>query len=227
MQQADFDHTLFESGNNKGDESLLVKFFHKTMPDKEASAQENRAIFKEVEYVDIRVAGSRSSHVCRPARPHDISRFPRHYDAFKQRKEIPLEGTPLVEWALISRSQAEELSFANVKTVEQLAAMADNFASQRMGGYDLKAKAVKWLETAKENSIPIAMKEKLDEAEKRANKAEERANALEASLQQLEVKLHSLSPSPRMDEEDEKDTAFEPVPLDAVTIPRKRRVTKG
>ena len=97
MQQADFDHTLFESGNNAGDAALLVKFFMKTMPDKEATQKESRAIFKDVEYVDIRVAGNRSSNVCRPARPHDISRFPRHYEAFKQRKEVPLEGTPLVE----------------------------------------------------------------------------------------------------------------------------------
>jgi DNA-binding transcriptional regulator of glucitol operon len=225
MQQADFDHTLFESGNNKGDSSLLVKFFIKVMPDNEASAAEARAIFKDVEYVDIRVAGSRSSHVCRPARQGDIERFPKHYEAFKQRKEIPLEGTPLVEWAQISRSQAEELSFLNVKTVEQLAAMSDNYAGQRMGGYELKARAIAWLVAAKESKIPLALVEKLKTAETRADKAEERANALEASLQQLEAKLHSLSPSPHIDEEDDDIEAAEPV--EAATIPRRKRVTKG
>ena len=192
MQQAEYDHTLFEQGNNKGDASLLVKFFTKTVPDTDASKKEARAIFKDVEYVDIRVAGSRSSHVCRPARHNDIQRFPKHYEAFKQRKEMPIEGTPLVEWPQISRSQAEELAFLNVKTVEQLSVMADNLAAQRMGGYDLKARAIKWLELADAVKDPLETVEKLEAAEKRADAAEERANVLEASLQQLEARLNAM-----------------------------------
>lgn len=217
MQQADFDHTLFEQGNNAGDASLLVKFFLKTVPDKTKSAEENRAMFKDVEYVDIRVAGSRTSNVCRPARPADIARFPRHYEAFKNRQEMPTEGTPLIEWALISRSQAEELAFINVKTVEQLAALSDNFASQRMGGYDLKAKAIKWLEMAKENGTPLALQEKLDEAEARADKAEERANALESTLQQMEARLNAM-----------ENARVEPEAVEAPTPSRrsKRRTNK-
>jgi hypothetical protein len=192
MQQADFDHTLFEDGNNSGDAALLVKFFTKTVPDKEATAAQSRAIFKELEYVDIRVAGSRTSNVCRPARPNDISRFPKHYEAFKQRKEAPIEGTPLTEWAVISRSQAEELSFLNVKTVEQLAAMSDNHASQRMGGYDLKAKATKWLEVARAGNSPIQLAEKLEVAENRAIEAESKLNALESTVQQLNARLNAV-----------------------------------
>jgi len=223
MQQADFDHTLFESGNNAGDAALLVKFFHKTMPDKEKSAEEHRAVFKDVEYVDIRVAGSRTSNVCRPARPADISRFPRHYEAFKNRQEVPLEGTPLIEWALISRSQAEELAFVNVKTVEQLAALADNFASQRMGGYDLKAKAIKWLEAAKETKVPLAMQEKLDEAEERAEVAEQRANKLESTLQQMEARLNAMETTSGNSEQVELDV---PNTSEVRTSRAKRRTTK-
>ena len=43
---------------------------------------------------------------------------------------------------------AEELSFSGVKTVEQLAGMADVVASQFMGGQMFKDKAQKWLDRA-------------------------------------------------------------------------------
>ena len=63
-----------------------------------------------------------------------------------------VEGTPLAEWPIMSRSQVEELSFHNVKTVEQLVAMSDSLASQFMGMNGLKAKAKMWLEDSEETA---------------------------------------------------------------------------
>ena len=161
MQTADFDHRVFEQGNNEGDKSLLVKFYIEPKQDEAASMEEGRPIFKEVEYVDIRVVGSRNGHVCRPARPDDKSRFPAHYKAFKERVEIPLDGTPLSEWAVITRAQAEEMAFFNVKTVEQLAAMADSVAQKFMGINSLKQKAKDWVAEAKENAPALKLAEEL------------------------------------------------------------------
>ena len=70
---------------------------------------------------------------------------------------MPVDGTPLAEWPLMSRSQVEELSFHHVKTVEQLIKMSDVQASKFMGMNDLRRKAKVWLEhtdeTAKINEI--------------------------------------------------------------------------
>ena len=151
MQTADFNHQDFEaSAQNKLDENLLVKFFTQQKEDKTASLAEGRPIFKDVEYVDIKVPGQRSGGACRPATYRDKQRFPRHYAAYKQRVEMPLEGTPLGEWPLMSRSQVEELSYHNVKTVEQLVGMSDSAASQFMGMNTLKAKGKMWLEKTEE-----------------------------------------------------------------------------
>jgi hypothetical protein len=147
MTIADFDVADFD-GSKKAqlDKQLLVKFFYKTRPDSVETQRQGRPIFKEVEYVDIKVPGDRGTSVCRPARPADKQRFSAHYEAFKSRVEAPVTGTPLAEWALIPRSAVEQLAFANVKTVEQLATLSDSYAGQMQGGHNYKAKAKAYLE---------------------------------------------------------------------------------
>lgn len=149
MPIADFNYEDFDQARQKEqDEKLLVKFYLDTTRDKEASEKQGRAVFKEREFVDIRVPGQRGTVVIRPATDRDRARFPRHYAAFKQRVELPMEGTPLKEWPVISRSLAEELAFSGVKTVEQLANVPDHSISAIMGGKGFKAKAQAWLDRA-------------------------------------------------------------------------------
>ena len=127
--------------------ALLVKFFIRPRLDEAASAEADRPIYREVEYVDIRIPGSPDNRV-RPATPRDKARFPKHYAAFKNRvSQEMLEGTPLAEWPQITRSQVEELAFFGVKTVEQLAGMSDANAQQSRAGFvGLKTKAKEWLD---------------------------------------------------------------------------------
>ena len=183
MQTADYNPDDFlVNQQSKMDEGLLVKFLFKTKQDLVASNDQGKPIFKEIEYVDIRVPGQKN-FICRPAKPDDIARFPKHYDAFKSRTSDDelLEGTPLSEWPLITRSQVEELTFANVKTVEQLVSMPDSNASQFMGINLMKEKAKQWLELASEGK---AKSDLADELKKRDDEIEE----LKAAVKALQVK---------------------------------------
>lgn len=150
MQTADFNHNDFSERGNAADENLLVKFFHKTRPKKGQLPHETPQ-FTEVEYIEIRVAGSRDPQACRAATLADKSRFPRHYDAFKRRVELPEEGFPLTEWSQINRSLVETLSFLNVKTVEQLSKVSDTHITSIMGGNSFKQKAINWLKERNSN----------------------------------------------------------------------------
>jgi hypothetical protein len=143
--QADFNHNDF-TNDAEADKSLMVRFFYKERPDKTRTAEEGRPVFKEVIYVEIRIAGQRDVQACRPATEADKQRFSRHLEAFEKRVEPPVEGMPLSEWPQITRSEVEELSFVHVKTVEQLASMKDSNLGKFRGGYALRDKAVKWLE---------------------------------------------------------------------------------
>ena len=190
----------FKTGNEaRMDEQLMVRFFYKERQDKAASAKEGRPIFKEIEYVEIRVPGSRDAQACRPATHRDKNRFPGHYKGFKDRVAVPLEGTPLAEWTQVTRSQVENLAFMNVKTVEQLANLSDTHITKLQGGHNLKAKAAAWLESAGESKL-LAEKE-----------------ALEKRLADMEAKMAEMMGSSAAEtiDEPEKDVVVE--------APKRRR----
>jgi len=193
VQTADFDVASFEnSAQAEEDKKLLVKFFLKPRPDNAASLAEGRPMFKDTEYIDIRIPGDRTGGVCRPATHADKQRFNPHYQAFKNRTEAPLEGTPLAEWPLITRSLAEELAFHNVKTVEHLATMSDTHSGKFMGLNALKAKALKWLEQAGEEA---KVHELQDQLLQRDTKLEEQSGQI-AQLQQQMLDMMNEKGSP-------------------------------
>lgn len=161
MATADFDYQDFSnSTQSKLDEQLLVRFFVKSVEDKKETMSQGRPCFTDREYIEIRIVGKRDPQACRPATNADKARFPRHYEMFTKRIEAPIEGMPLAEWPLVSRSQVEELSFLSCKTVEQLAEMSDTNVSQIRGGYELKSKAQQWLENS-ETSKALAETDQL------------------------------------------------------------------
>lgn len=182
---AEYNHADFEQAQQQEqDQALLVKFFYKTVPDHGASEEQGRACFKEREYIDISIPGARGAGATRPASFRDKKRFERHYQAFKQRVELPLEGTPLSEWPVITRAHAEELAFSNVKTVEQLSQMSDTIASGFMGGQSFKAKAKEWLARAQADVTVSKME---GELAKRDAKIAELSGKLEELMASLEA----------------------------------------
>lgn len=163
MDSLDYDHKIHITPN-AGDENLLVRFFIDAVEDQKASALAGRKIFKDVEWIDIRIPGNRNEIVIRPVRPigpqNDIDRFPRHYAAFKARIGKDAEqviGTPLSAWpwAGMTRSRVEELKFLNIRTVEQLAGIPDSMGGKLMGFQAMKQAAAAYLESTKA-SAPIA-----------------------------------------------------------------------
>lgn len=152
MQQvAEYNYDDFkQTQQQEQDATLLVKFFIKSCQDTGASATQGRPVFREKEYIDIRIPGDRDG-VARPATHRDRERFPKHYAAFQQRIEAPEEGTPLTEWGPISRSLADEMAFHNIKTVEQLANVSDTLCQNFMGAAMFKQKAQQWLEHTKQD----------------------------------------------------------------------------
>lgn len=165
MSELEYDHTIFEESQrnlNAGDEQLLVKFYLKTVPDKEASMKAQAAKFKEVEYISITVPGTRDE-VARPAGPREKARFPEHYRRFKERMEAPATGTPLKEWSRMARSLAEELSFLNIKTVEQLAEITDSACQNFMGGHNWREEAREFLVAQEKNIKASELSKELED----------------------------------------------------------------
>jgi len=163
MDTLEINHNDFSTGREaEADANLMVKFFMREKQSMTKTQEEGRPVFEDREYVEIRVPGKRDALACRPATYDDKQRFPRHYTAFKDRTELPQEGTPLAQWPIMTRSMVEELSFLKIKTVEQLVAMSDNDAGQIRGGLSLKQKAKAFLETSDKTKL-INEKEALEQ----------------------------------------------------------------
>lgn len=182
-QTAEYDYNDFQdSKQDSADATLLVKFYFHAYKDVAASSEEGRPIFVDKEYIDIRVPGQRDS-IVRPATPRDKLRFPKHYAAFQARIEMPVEGTPLIEWPAISRSLADELSFKNIKTVEQLSELNDSLMHNIHGAQNFKQKAKDWLLQAKDDSVLSTLR---DELGKRDVTIAEQAELLQSAITRIE-----------------------------------------
>lgn len=138
----DFDPRARERDNAR------AEFYVDTVKNEAESAKQGRAVFIEREMVKIIVPGDRlTEHVAIVGEQHR-QRFYRQYEAFKANRDAPLVGTPIEELSGLSRAQVEELKYAKVRTVEELASLPDDLLRKvaPMGGNELRAKAQRRLE---------------------------------------------------------------------------------
>ena len=139
-----------------------VMFETITIEDPARTKAEGRICFKDQDYAVITVPGDKGNNKdkiesffekkeaeMRNGRVHPewIKKWRADYESYKQGLEIPVDGTPIKGWKLISGSQQEELIRMNVRTVEALANLSDdgvrNFG---MGAITLKQRAKAWIE---------------------------------------------------------------------------------
>jgi hypothetical protein len=148
----------FDAGADKGD-NARPRFFTEPVRNNYRSDTEGRPVFEDREFVTILVPGDRKTEWSGYVKEEHKRRWPREYASFKAGLETPVEGTPLKEWAVITRSQVEELRFAHILTVEQLATLPDDALNRSvsMGGYQLREKAKRWLDAQAGNSQTEAL----------------------------------------------------------------------
>lgn len=106
-------------------DTAIPRFFTEPMQDDAKSAEAGRPIFRDVEFIEIRVPGDKDNIPRRPVKDKDRQRFARQYEAWKRNQANPTEGTPLSEWPPLSKSQVEELRHFGVLTLESLAGLSD------------------------------------------------------------------------------------------------------
>ena len=79
-------------------------------------------------------------------RPDWRDRYLAEYEAWKQGQELPVNGTPVLGWGVISPAQQKALIANRIVTVEDVAHMNDEgIKAVGMGAVTIKQKAVAWL----------------------------------------------------------------------------------
>jgi hypothetical protein len=123
-----------------------------------------------------------------------LDNYKKAYDAFKNGQEIPVVGTAIRGWGIISPAQQETLIKMSVLTVEDLAAMNDEGIKRiGMGGIDLKNKAKAWLLQLKDNG---ALAIQMADLQKKFANQEALINSQTEKLDDMKRRLSMYETSP-------------------------------
>jgi hypothetical protein len=123
------------SDQNNADSRLQVRFYKRSVHQEQESMDAGRPIYKEFDFVHICVAGDSLTEIDTYALANHKTRFPIQWANYMNRQganDEEVVGTPVAEWPLVSKSQAEELRAMKFHTVESIANASDQ-QLQRMG----------------------------------------------------------------------------------------------
>jgi len=186
------------SDEQNADSRLQVRFYKRPVQQEQETIEAGRPIFKEFDFVHICVAGDTLTEIDTYALPSHKTRFPLQWANYMNRvgaNEPDIVGTPVSEWPIVSKSQAEELRALKFHTVEAIAHASDQ-QLQRMGmaagmsPYAFRDKAKAFLnlatnaaETDKRESEINALKEELAKKELETAKMKAETDAKLAQMQ--------------------------------------------
>lgn len=141
-----------------------IMFERRAVEDRDATIKEGRYVAKDVDFVLVTPHGSKDQIEAEVkdwlARQEQqvkelrleaswYQAYTRAYHAWKEGQELPLEGTPIINWSVISPAQVRMLQDLHILTVEVLAAANEEVIRRLgMGGRTLVDKAKDWLKQA-------------------------------------------------------------------------------
>jgi len=144
---------------------FYVEFELRAVDDREQTVKAGHPVFKDIEVAIITMPGGSlvvdkvvTDELLRewktgipgrkPASPFAISA----YEAWKDGREAPVNGTDLRNWPGVTPAQLKMCQGCTIRSVEDLAAAnADAIRKMGMGAVALKDKAASWLESAGTN----------------------------------------------------------------------------
>lgn len=131
-EAAEFDVKDFDDVESA--KGVYPKFYKRPKIDQAESDKQGRNVFKDVDYIEIVAVGNQNNIVDRPVTEMDKRRFAEQWSRYLSNSD-QVVGTPLTEVAWILRSQVEDLSYRRIRTLEQLAELADNVCTDIPGLY--------------------------------------------------------------------------------------------
>jgi len=176
------------SDEQGADSRLQVRFYKRPVQQEQETLEAGRPIFKEFDFVHICVAGDTLTEIDTYVLPSHKARFPIHWAQYQNRigsDDVQVVGTPVSEWSLVSKSQAEELRALKFHTVESIANASDQ-QLQRMGmaagmsPYAFRDKAIAYLNRATETADVTKREEELEQLKQELAKKDQETAKIKA-----------------------------------------------
>lgn len=183
--------TLFREPNAPAGTPPLVLFFTEEAVKNERASRDGPPVFDRVIFIKVVVAGQRDEgpiyEIQRTVEGGAVKidqnvykRFGKPFEEWKLGQTPSNTGTPLEQWPLMDVAMVAALKAVHVYTVQQLAELSDAGLDQsfRRGGREWRAKALSWLDSARNAA---------GDAEARATIAKQQSqiDELRAQLQDL------------------------------------------
>ena len=159
-----------------------VRFERQVVEDKAASLAAGHYVGKDVDFVLITPPGSKDEMIAKVGQwfenternvrdgrmnPKWLELWKEGYARWKNGQEMPLNGTAIRGWGLISPAQQETLIRMHVMTIEDLSAINDEGMKRiGMGALDLKNKAKAWLQSVKDHGPLVSQVTELEKHNK-------------------------------------------------------------
>lgn len=94
--------------------------------------------------------------------PEWVRQYKGAFEEWKKTGEIPIDGTPLSNWPVLTKSELRRLHDLHLRSVEDLAGCNEEVLTRiGMGARGLKAKAVDWITAQKGNGPLVTQLESL------------------------------------------------------------------
>lgn len=159
-----------------------VRFERQVVEDKAASLAAGHYVGKDVDFVLITPPGSKDEMISKVDRwfetternvrdgrmnPKWLELWREGYTRWKQGQEMPLNGTAIRGWGLISPAQQETLIRLHIMTIEDLAVINDEGIRRiGMGAMELRTKAKNWLQSMKDHGPLVSQVTSLEQQNK-------------------------------------------------------------
>jgi cell division protein FtsB len=199
-----------------------VQFEKRPIEDREATQLHGRYIAKDQDWVLITPAGSRDcverevqEWFAQCQRNVDNGQIPKEwldfwkssYQSWKSGEDMPVNGTPIKSWPLVSPADVVNLLSAKVMTVEDLAAANEEVIKRLgMGGRALKIAAENYL---KASAGPGALASQLTAVQLQNDALQKNLDALAEQNRLLKEQVAALSPQPLISREEKRDALAE------------------
>jgi len=189
-----------------------VKFDSRTIEDPVRTKEDGIQRFKDQHYAICSHAGGKGTTIMKVeaffknmqqeakqgrANPLWLTEWKADYELYKEGQDIPVRGTPIRGWKMISGARQEELIALNITTVEALAALTDEgMQNIGMSALELKRRAQAWL--AQDEKTAGA--QKLKDAERRCDELEKTVASLTSKLEELGKQVDAKGKTKRKEE---------------------------
>lgn len=175
------DMNFEQNEQSDADKKLVAIFFKGTIKNETKSVNEGRPIFDGVDLIRIIAPGTRDTFVG-DATPDYQMRFPHQWARYKANQSQDVGGTPLTQVPWLTPEQIAEFHAMHVKTVEHLAGMPDAVAQKFMGFHQIRERAQRYLDAAKEAAPGLKLQAELQKRDELIAQMQETIAALSAKV---------------------------------------------